>query len=232
MARQKSGPGRDVSAPGKPTQLPARSWAGVLKRTLKEFKADNLTDKAAALTYYGLLSIFPALLAVVSRGNSPDEPGHRFADRPAAAGREQDGEEYVTQHRKHDHSAGGQQQRGDHRLAARTQLPGRPRGPQAGWPLPPAPIPSPDEPASTRPGRAAFPGCCSWPPPASWLTTRPRAGLPRRAAVVPYRPQRWGRVHRKQSKRGPSLAMPVAREQAQAHTFRAAGPRSAKAGNI
>jgi len=43
-----------------------RSWKAVPKRTLKEFKDDNLTDWAAALTYYGVLSIFPALLALVS----------------------------------------------------------------------------------------------------------------------------------------------------------------------
>lgn len=40
--------------------------AGVLKRTFTEFKDDNLTDWAAALTYYGVLAIFPALLALVS----------------------------------------------------------------------------------------------------------------------------------------------------------------------
>jgi membrane protein len=38
----------------------------VLRRTVREFKEDNLTDWAAALTYYGILSIFPALLALVS----------------------------------------------------------------------------------------------------------------------------------------------------------------------
>ncbi len=37
-----------------------------LKRTLTEFREDNLTDWAAALTYYGLLSLFPALIAMVS----------------------------------------------------------------------------------------------------------------------------------------------------------------------
>jgi membrane protein len=37
-----------------------------LKRTLQEFQEDNLTDWAAALTYYGLLSLFPALIAMVS----------------------------------------------------------------------------------------------------------------------------------------------------------------------
>ena len=37
-----------------------------LKRTVTEFQEDELTDKAAALTYYGVLSIFPALIALVS----------------------------------------------------------------------------------------------------------------------------------------------------------------------
>jgi membrane protein len=37
-----------------------------LKRTFTEFKEDALTDSAAALTYYGVLSIFPALIALVS----------------------------------------------------------------------------------------------------------------------------------------------------------------------
>ncbi|PJE95164.1 ribonuclease [Streptomyces carminius] len=50
----------------KPADLPKKSWKGVLKRTGAEFKGDNLTDWAAALTYYAVLSIFPALLALVS----------------------------------------------------------------------------------------------------------------------------------------------------------------------
>jgi membrane protein len=37
-----------------------------LKRTAQEFQEDNLTDWAATLTYYGLLSLFPALIAMVS----------------------------------------------------------------------------------------------------------------------------------------------------------------------
>ena len=53
-------------APEQPTDLKGRSWWGVLKRTVREFREDNLTDWAAALTYYAILSIFPALLAVVS----------------------------------------------------------------------------------------------------------------------------------------------------------------------
>jgi membrane protein len=42
------------------------SWWAVLKRTVREFRADNVTDWAAALTYYGVLSIFPALIALIS----------------------------------------------------------------------------------------------------------------------------------------------------------------------
>ena len=38
----------------------------MLKRTFTEFQDDNLTDWAAALTYYGVLSIFPALIVLVS----------------------------------------------------------------------------------------------------------------------------------------------------------------------
>src|SRR5919201_127625 len=49
-----------------PTQLPGRSWWAAVKRTLREFRVDNLSDWAAALTYYGVLSIFPALLVLVS----------------------------------------------------------------------------------------------------------------------------------------------------------------------
>jgi len=53
-------------APEGPTDLEARSWKGVAKRTFREFREDNLTDWAAALTYYGVLAIFPALIALLS----------------------------------------------------------------------------------------------------------------------------------------------------------------------
>lgn len=53
-------------APEEPTQLSKRSWRAVLKRTVREFQDDELTDRAAALTYYGVLSLFPALLVLVS----------------------------------------------------------------------------------------------------------------------------------------------------------------------
>jgi membrane protein len=45
---------------------PKSGTPSTLKRTLTEFQEDNLSDWAAALTYYGLLSLFPALIAMVS----------------------------------------------------------------------------------------------------------------------------------------------------------------------
>jgi membrane protein len=57
--------GRDA-APDEPTDLGRRGWWAALKRTFKEFREDNLTDWAAALTYYGVLAIFPALIVLVS----------------------------------------------------------------------------------------------------------------------------------------------------------------------
>jgi membrane protein len=52
--------------PDTPTDLNKRSWFGTLKRTGKEFSSDNLTDWAAALTYYAVLSLFPAMIAMIS----------------------------------------------------------------------------------------------------------------------------------------------------------------------
>lgn len=49
-----------------PTDLSSRTWWRVLKRTVRGFREDNLTDWAAALTYYAVLSIFPALIVLVS----------------------------------------------------------------------------------------------------------------------------------------------------------------------
>jgi membrane protein len=58
--------GNGERAPSAPTELPRQSWWATLKRTFREFKEDNLTDWAAALTYYSVLSIFPALIALLS----------------------------------------------------------------------------------------------------------------------------------------------------------------------
>ncbi|WSK25700.1 YihY/virulence factor BrkB family protein [Streptomyces sp. NBC_01298] len=53
-------------APDRPIELSKRSWKAVLRGTVKEFKDDELADRAAALTYYGVLALFPALLVLVS----------------------------------------------------------------------------------------------------------------------------------------------------------------------
>src|SRR3954471_21250899 len=55
-----------MAAPDDPTDLPRHSWPSILKRTLKQFGEDQLTTWAAALTYFGVLSLFPMLLALVS----------------------------------------------------------------------------------------------------------------------------------------------------------------------
>jgi membrane protein len=55
-----------ASAPEHPTDLSGHRWWLTLKRTFREFQDDNLADWAAALTYYGLLALFPALIALVS----------------------------------------------------------------------------------------------------------------------------------------------------------------------
>src|SRR3954451_1670279 len=53
-------------APDDISDLPKESWKGVAKRAFAEFNEDKVTDWAAALTYYGVLSIFPMLLALIS----------------------------------------------------------------------------------------------------------------------------------------------------------------------
>jgi membrane protein len=57
---------RSSRRPEGPAHARKGSLGQTLKRTLTEFKEDELTDRAAALTYYAVLSIFPALIALVS----------------------------------------------------------------------------------------------------------------------------------------------------------------------
>ncbi|PWI17986.1 ribonuclease BN [Streptomyces sp. Act143] len=65
---ERFGPGPEVEnrAPDGPTEMPKKTWWATLRGTIKEFKKDELTDRAAALTYYGILSLFPALLVLLS----------------------------------------------------------------------------------------------------------------------------------------------------------------------
>ncbi|MFH9589860.1 YihY/virulence factor BrkB family protein [Streptomyces luteogriseus] len=67
-ASEEPGPGPEVerAAPDSLAEMPRKSWVAVLKGSLREFKDDELTDRAAALTYYGVLAMFPALLVLVS----------------------------------------------------------------------------------------------------------------------------------------------------------------------
>ncbi|NUT36221.1 MAG: YihY/virulence factor BrkB family protein [Hamadaea sp.] len=54
------------AGPASPTQLSGGALWAALKRTAKEFQQDNLQVWAAALTYYGVLSLFPGILALVA----------------------------------------------------------------------------------------------------------------------------------------------------------------------
>lgn len=54
------------NVPDDPTDLSGGSWREAAKRTLSEYKDDDLQDRAAALTYFGIQSIFPGLLVLVS----------------------------------------------------------------------------------------------------------------------------------------------------------------------
>jgi membrane protein len=49
-----------------PADIPGTGRMAVLKRSFKEFQEDNITDWAAALTYYAVLSLFPAALVLVA----------------------------------------------------------------------------------------------------------------------------------------------------------------------
>lgn len=56
----------DVPEPNSPTDLTTRSKKFVLKKTLSEFSDDQCTDLAASLTYYAVLALFPAAIALTS----------------------------------------------------------------------------------------------------------------------------------------------------------------------
>src|SRR3954452_6859732 len=56
----------DHAAPDAPTEVPAGGWWNTAKRAFAEFRADDMQSWAAALTYYAVLSLFPALLVLVA----------------------------------------------------------------------------------------------------------------------------------------------------------------------
>jgi membrane protein len=58
-------PDADIK-PDSPTDLTKPSWAYVARKTVREFSQDQCTDLAAALTYYSVLALFPAAIALLS----------------------------------------------------------------------------------------------------------------------------------------------------------------------
>jgi membrane protein len=56
----------DVDKPDSPTDLKKPSWLYVARKTAREFSDDQCTDLAAALTYYAVLALFPAAIAILS----------------------------------------------------------------------------------------------------------------------------------------------------------------------
>jgi membrane protein len=56
----------DPRKPDELGDLTKRSWWYIARRVVREFREDNCTDLAAALTYYAVLAVFPGLLAVIS----------------------------------------------------------------------------------------------------------------------------------------------------------------------
>ena len=66
-AKARTAPAPDDSRkPDSPTEVTKPSWQFIARKTLREFSKDQCPDLAAALTYYAVLSLFPALLALVS----------------------------------------------------------------------------------------------------------------------------------------------------------------------
>jgi membrane protein len=56
----------DPRKPDSPKELGKVGWKYTLRKTMREFTSDQCTDIAAALVYYSVLSIFPALIALIS----------------------------------------------------------------------------------------------------------------------------------------------------------------------
>ncbi|MFJ5978724.1 YihY/virulence factor BrkB family protein [Pseudarthrobacter oxydans] len=56
----------DSRKPESPKDLVKPNWKYIAKKTLREFSKDQCPDQAAALTYFAVLSLFPAILALIS----------------------------------------------------------------------------------------------------------------------------------------------------------------------
>jgi membrane protein len=56
----------DERKPESPREITKRSWLYVFRKSFREFTDDECPDRAASLTYYGVLALFPGLLAIAS----------------------------------------------------------------------------------------------------------------------------------------------------------------------
>ena len=65
-SRPSGAPPAESAEPDGPQDLRGKDWWAAVKRTVREFSSDSVTDWAAALTYYAMLSIFPGLLVLLS----------------------------------------------------------------------------------------------------------------------------------------------------------------------
>ncbi len=66
---RETNPGGDSSrgaAARAPQEIPARGWFDIGKRTVRKFSENELLSEAAGVTFYALLSLFPAITAIVS----------------------------------------------------------------------------------------------------------------------------------------------------------------------
>jgi membrane protein len=72
-------PAEADAKPDTPIELDRRSWKYVLLKTAREFSADQCMDAAAGLTYYAVLAMFPALIAIFSLLGVVGQ-GHAAAD--------------------------------------------------------------------------------------------------------------------------------------------------------
>ncbi len=65
--RERTAPSPDAAAkPDSPDDLARPTWGYALRKTVREFMDDQCTDLAAALTYYAVLAMFPAAIALLS----------------------------------------------------------------------------------------------------------------------------------------------------------------------
>ena len=59
-------PPEAAAKPDTPAEVTKQSWQFVVRKTIGEFSKDQCTDLAAALTYYAVLALFPAAIALLS----------------------------------------------------------------------------------------------------------------------------------------------------------------------